>query len=66
VVSDRQKATEYFIVLVDPEHADVADLNRAIAVEHGAVEIKDTSFSGLPVKHALIITSKRRAAPVVG
>jgi len=54
------------IVLVDPDHADVADLNREIAVEHGAVEVKDTVFSGLAVKHALIITSKRRAAPVAG
>jgi hypothetical protein len=52
------------IVLVDPDHADVADLNREIAVEHGAVEVKDTTFSGLAVKHALIITSKRPAAPV--
>ncbi len=54
------------IVLVDPDNADVANLNRAIRVEHGAVEVKDSSFFGLPVKQALIITSKRPAAPVPG
>jgi hypothetical protein len=54
------------IVLVDPDHADVVNLNRAIRVEHGAVEFKDSSFSGVPVKQGLIITSKRPAAPVEG
>jgi len=54
------------IVLVDPDHADVVKLNRAIRVEHGAVEFKDSSFSGVPVKQGLIITSKRPAVPVAG
>jgi hypothetical protein len=30
---------------------------------HGRVEVKDSSFFGLSVKHAYIITSKRPPAP---
>jgi hypothetical protein len=51
------------IVLVDPADVRVRNLNRAVGVEHGAVEVKDSSFFGLPVKHAYIITSKK---PVAG
>ena len=47
------------IVFVDPSDTAVQSLNRAITIEHGRVEIRDTSFFGLPVKHAYIITSKR-------
>lgn len=50
------------IVFADPDDASVADLNRAIRVEHGGVEVRDSTFFGLPVKHALIITSKEPAA----
>lgn len=51
------------IVVVDPEDAAVQALNRAFQIEHGRVEVRDTSFFGLPVKHAYIITSKRPPAP---
>jgi len=47
------------IVLVDPEDAAVQSLNRAIHVEHGNVEVRDSNFFGLAVRHAQIITSKR-------
>jgi len=53
------------IVPVDPEDVAVRDLNRAIQVEHGNVEVRDSSFFGLAVKHAHIITSKRPPAPAV-
>jgi hypothetical protein len=51
------------IVVVDPDDAAVRDLNRAVQIEHGGVEIRDSSFFGLPVKHAFIITSRRPPAP---
>ena len=51
------------IVPVDPEDVAVQDLNRAIHVEHGDVEVRDTNFFGLAVKHAHIITSKRPPTP---
>lgn len=51
------------IVPVDPEDTAVQNLNRAISVEHGDVEVRDSNFFGLAVKHAHIITSKRPPAP---
>lgn len=51
------------IVLIDPEDVAVQNLNRAIQVEHGNVEVRDSNFSGLAIKHAHIITSKRSPAP---
>lgn len=47
------------IVVIDPQDAGVQALNRAIQVEHGRVEVRDSDFFGLAVKHAYIITSKR-------
>ncbi len=52
------------IVFVDPNEIAVQNLNRAINVEHGSVEVKDSNFFGLPIKHAYIITSKRPEAHV--
>lgn len=46
------------IVVVDPQDAAVQALNRAIAIEHGRVEVTDSNFFGLHIKHAYIITSK--------
>jgi hypothetical protein len=54
------------IVFVDPQDQAVQDLNQAIHVEHGAVEVRDSTFFGLPIKHAFIITSKRPKAVVQG
>jgi hypothetical protein len=51
------------IVVLDPEDAAVQALNRAVQIEHGGVEIRDSSFFGLPVRHAFIITSRRPSAP---
>ena len=54
------------IVFVDPADPAVQNLNRTIQVEHGSVEVKDSNFFGLAVKHAFIITSKRPQATVAG
>lgn len=54
------------IVIVDPNDVAVQNLNRAISVEHGRTEIRDSNFFGLPIKHAYIITSKLPSAPVAG
>lgn len=51
------------IVVVDPDASGVRALNRTIQVEHGSVEVRDTTLFGLDVKHAYIITSKRPPAP---
>lgn len=52
------------IVFIDPKDISVQDLNRAVQVEHGAVEVRDSNFFGLPIKHAFIITSKRPGSAV--
>jgi hypothetical protein len=54
------------IVFVDPNDPAVQSLNNAIHVEHGSVEVKDSNFFGLPIKHAFIVTSKRPQTPVAG
>ena len=51
------------IVVVDPQDVAVQAINRAIQIEHGTVEVRDSDFFGLPIKHAYIITSKRPPAP---
>jgi hypothetical protein len=50
------------IVFVDPDQDAVQNLNRAMHVEHGNVEVRDSYFFGLPIRRAAIITSKRPAA----
>lgn len=51
------------IVPADPDHVEVQDLNRAIQVEHGNVEVRDSNFFGQAIKRAHIITSKLPSAP---
>jgi hypothetical protein len=46
------------IMLVDPEDPAVVNLSRAMSVEHSPVEVRDSVFFGVPVKHAFIITSR--------
>lgn len=52
-----------WIVVADPQDASIRALNGVVQVEHGGVEIRDSNFFGLPVKHAYIVTSKRPQAP---
>jgi hypothetical protein len=47
------------IVLVDLANPEVATINRAVTVQHGQDEIRDSNFFGLQIKHAYIITSQR-------
>lgn len=48
------------IVLIEDTNPALPALQQAINIEHGAVEIKDTNFFGLQIKHAYLITSKKR------
>ena len=52
------------IVVLDPNEAAVKALNQAIRAEHGVIEVRDSNFFGLPVKHAYIITSRSHEAAV--
>ena len=47
------------IVFADPGDPAVSNISRGLSVEHGPVEVRNSTFSGVPVRHAFIITSKR-------
>ncbi len=53
------------IVPVDPSQASLQELNRAVQVEHGAIEVRDSLFLGVPIKQAFIITSQTLNAPAL-
>ena len=46
------------VVLVGLTNPEVIAVNQAVRVEHGQIEIRDSSFFGLPIEHAYIITSE--------
>ncbi|HEY5900761.1 MAG TPA: hypothetical protein VIV54_24565 [Burkholderiales bacterium] len=50
------------IVVADPSDPAVDAINRAIKVEHAAVEVKDSTFFGLQIKHGHIFASSRPTA----
>ena len=52
------------IVFVKPSDAPVVAINKAIQVKHSVVEVKDSDFFGLPIRHAFIITSQALTAPL--
>lgn len=47
------------VVVVDLANPAVQAMNQAIRVNHGQAEIQDSSFFGLQIKHAHVITSQR-------
>ena len=47
------------IVLIDATNQSLEAIHRAVTIEHGAVEVRDSNFFGVAIKHAFIITSKR-------
>ncbi|MDL1971329.1 MAG: hypothetical protein LWW94_10295 [Candidatus Desulfofervidaceae bacterium] len=47
------------IVIIEPDNPALEAIHKAIHVEHGLVEVKDSIFFGLPIKHAFIITSQK-------
>ena len=47
------------IVLVNITNPEVEAINQAVQIQHGDVEIRDSFFFGLQIKHAYIITSQR-------
>lgn len=47
------------IVIIDEDNPALNAIHKAIHIEHGSAEIKDSVFFGLPIKHAYLITSQR-------
>lgn len=48
------------ISIIDESNPALGALQSAMNVEHGMADIKDSNFFGLQIKHAYLITSKRR------
>lgn len=47
------------IVIIEKNDPALPTLQQAVSVQHGVAEIKDSSFFGLQIKHAFLITSRR-------
>jgi len=50
------------IVLIEDDNPALEAFHRAINVEHGSAEIKDSNFFGLQIEHAYVIASRRKTA----
>ncbi len=50
------------IVIIEDTNPALPSLQQTVSIEHGSAEIKDTNFFGLQIKHAFLITSRRRQA----
>ena len=48
------------IVVLNEDNPGLDALQRTVSIEHGTTEIEDSSFFGLEIKRAYLITSKRR------
>jgi hypothetical protein len=48
------------IVLIDEKNPALEALHKAMRVEHSIAEIQDSNFFGLQIKHAYLITSRKR------
>jgi len=54
------------ILTIDSNNPGLKAIHKAIQIEHGNAEIRDSNFFGLQIKHAYLITSKREEAPNKG
>ena len=50
------------VALLDEDNPALEKVHRAIRIEHGSIEMVDNNFFGMQIKHAFIITSRRRPA----
>ena len=53
------------IILLKPEDSFVRTVNGVINIEHGIAEFEDCHFNDVYIKHAIVITSKKRIRRVV-
>ena len=50
------------IVIIEENNPELPAIQHDINIEHGISEIKDATFFGLDIKHAIFITSRSRQA----
>lgn len=49
------------LIVLDKDDDALKALHHAVHVEHGLAEISDSTFFGLPIRHAYLITSKKES-----
>ena len=52
------------IVIIEEDEPALPAIQQTVTCEHSSIEIKDANFFGLEIKHAYLITSKRRNVEV--
>jgi hypothetical protein len=57
ILSDKELLSLSRVVLLDESDPAFQAIVRAIRVQHGRAEIRDSSFSGLEIKHGFLVTS---------
>jgi len=50
------------IVLINENNPALEAFHQTINIAHGSTEIQDIEFSGLEIKHAIVITSRKQKA----
>lgn len=63
ILSNEQLVKFSRFVYLKPDDPFVLTLNMAMGVEHGSVEIKNSNFNNIPIKHAFLFSSKRKQIP---
>jgi hypothetical protein len=61
VLSDQELLMLSRLIIMNEDDPALSALQGAINVEHGMAEIQDSNFFGLKIKHAYLITSKKKA-----
>jgi hypothetical protein len=62
VATPEELTTISRIVIIEQSNPALVAMQSAIESEHGNVEIQDSNFFGLQIKHAFVITSRRAGA----
>ncbi|MGB2930265.1 MAG: hypothetical protein WBB70_15285, partial [Desulfobacterales bacterium] len=60
VLSDQELLMLSRLIILDKNEPALKAIHKAMHVEHGLAEISDSNFFGLPIKHAYLITSRRK------
>ena len=48
------------IAIIDLDNPALEAIQKAIRVEHGLVDVQNSNFFGMPIRHAYIVTSKKQ------
>ena len=61
-LDDRELLAISRIIIIDEDNPGLDAITRGLEVQHGQIEVRDSIFFGLEIKHAYIISSLRPKA----